>query len=75
MKGDKHMKLIDADRLFDIISKDRYEMDAHSNPQSKSVHHGEYQHFLKRIAEQPAVHLSIDLCYTNGESIKNVDLV
>lgn len=68
------MRIIDADRLFEIISKDKYELDIHKDSKTSAVHHGEYNHFLKRIAEQPSVHLSIDICYANGESIKNIDL-
>ena len=67
------MKLIDADRLFEIIDYDKYELNNHTG-QAIAIHNGEYNHFLKRIQEQPEVHLTIELCYPDGRSIRNVEL-
>lgn len=68
------MKLIDADILYQIIEKDKYELNNHKDFKARTVHDGEYNHFLKRIAEQPEIHLSVQLCHANGESVKNIDL-
>lgn len=69
-----NIKLIDADRLYEIISEDQYELNNHKDPTARAIHNGEYAHFLRRIVEQPEVHLSIDFCYKDGEIIKNVKL-
>lgn len=55
------MRLIDADALFSIISKDQYELNCHKNLTCKNVHNGEYGHFLKRISEQPIVRLPLQI--------------
>ena len=68
------MRLIDADELFKIISKDKDELNLHNDSKSRLVHSGEYSHFLKRINEQPEIHLSVQLCYPNGLMVKNIDL-
>lgn len=68
------MKLIDADKLKEIIEKDQIEMDIHKDGRSKAVHHGEYQHFLKRIAEQPPAKLSIHLSADDRLFVKNIEL-
>lgn len=68
------MRLIDADSLYKIIEKDKCELNNHKDGRSRSVHNGEYSHFLKRIAEQSEIHLSVQLCLPNGQMVKNVEL-
>ena len=49
------MRLIDADKLLKQIEKDKIELNIHDDGKSKTAHNGEYNHFLKRIHEQPVV--------------------
>lgn len=68
------MKLIDADRLLEIIENDKDELNTHKTLNAAMIHNGEYIHFIKRILEQPEIHLSVDICYPSGGSIKNIKL-
>lgn len=49
----KEIKLINANDLYDIILKDREELNIHETPEGCSVHNGEYSHFLVRITQMP----------------------
>ena len=68
------MRLIDADLLFDVVQKDKHELNIHKNNIAAMVHNGEYDHFMKRIMEQPEIHMSISVCCPNGEIVKNIHL-
>jgi hypothetical protein len=48
------VRLIDAWLLMSIIDKDRERLgEHHDSVHDRSIHNGEYMHFLKRIVEMP----------------------
>lgn len=49
------MRLIDVDTLLKIIENDKINLNIHKDGKAKLVHIGEYNHFLKRIMEQPII--------------------
>lgn len=46
--------LISRSELMRRVSQEEYNNDIHMDGRAKAIHHGEYQHFRKVIAEMPA---------------------
>lgn len=58
----KDIKLINAYDLAEVINKDRIELNTHEDSKCRSVHNGEYTHFLKRILEAEEVFNVKEIC-------------
>ena len=49
------MRLVDLDVLLKLIEKDKIELNVHKDGKCRAVHMGEYNHFIKRLHEQPVI--------------------
>lgn len=48
--------LISRKALMERVLQEEYDNDIHKDGRAKAIHHGEYQHFYKTIAETPTAY-------------------
>lgn len=48
--------LISRKNLMGKVRQEEYDNDIHKDGRAKAIHHGEYQHFHKTIAEMPTAY-------------------
>lgn len=48
--------LISRKVLMERVLQEEYDNDIHKDGRAKAIHHGEYQHFCKTIAETPTAY-------------------